>query len=494
MVRITINGKEVEVNEGATIMEAADQAGINIPRLCAHEELTPYGGCRLCLVDVEGARSLLPSCTTPIRPDMIIQTETEQIKKARKFVLEMLFSERNHFCMYCPESDGDCELQAAAYEQGMTHWFIQPQWENYPVDTSHEFLVMDSNRCILCRRCVRACDELVHQSTLGTENRGFYTLISKDEGLPWGESSCVSCGTCLQVCPTGTIMDKHSAYMGLDAQAAKTKSVCIECGLGCGTEVLVRDNQLMKVNGDWDSEINNGILCKKGRFLSVKQNSQTRYKAPMVRDGKQLKEISWEEAAILVAEKVKGKGAAAVASSKLSAEALTAFKDLFTQQSCGLVTSTEACENDYSEVLGMFEKDPVQVIVQKATKAISGKANSMAAIKYGLTSPLGDENEVLFLAMTDDEYCDCIVEKAKASTYTIVQSTYASDLTAQADLIIPVKAWPEQSGHYISLTGKLQEARQSMQAPKGIQSNLSFFKTVAETAGLSLTADWKELL
>ena len=166
MVKLTIDGRNIEVKEGTTVLEAAQQAGILIPTLCAHPELTPYGGCRLCLVEVEGARTLQPSCTLPASPNMVIHTDTQKVHDARKFILTLIFSERNHFCPYCQVSGGDCELQNAALNEGMTHWALQPNYQPFAMDASHPYFVLDNNRCILCRRCVRACGELVGNFTL----------------------------------------------------------------------------------------------------------------------------------------------------------------------------------------------------------------------------------------------------------------------------------------------------------------------------------------
>jgi len=172
MVQITINGKQIEVPEGTTVLRAAEMAGIYIPRLCDHKELTPYGGCRLCIVEVQGVRVPMASCTLPVNQGMVVNTETEALKKSRKFVLSMLFSERNHFCPFCQVSGGDCELQNAAYHEEMTHWPIQPGWNNFLVDTSHPYFVLDNNRCILCRCCVRACAEMAGNFTLSVAERG----------------------------------------------------------------------------------------------------------------------------------------------------------------------------------------------------------------------------------------------------------------------------------------------------------------------------------
>ena len=138
MVNLKIDGQDVTVPEGTSVLHAAEAAGITIPTLCEHKELTPFGGCRLCLVEVEGARTLQPSCTLPVNKGMNVMTNTPKVREARKFVLTLLFSERNHFCMYCPVSGGDCELQNAAYGEGMTHWPLQPNWTPFQVDASHK--------------------------------------------------------------------------------------------------------------------------------------------------------------------------------------------------------------------------------------------------------------------------------------------------------------------------------------------------------------------
>ncbi len=186
MYHLKIDGKEIEVPEGTTVLKAAKMAGVEIPTLCDHPALEPYGGCRLCLVDIEGARTLQPACTLPAGNNMVVHTQTEKVKAARTFVLSMIFSERNHFCPYCQVSGGDCELQNAAYAEEMTHWPLVPNWRPFEVDASHPYFVLDHNRCILCRRCVRACSELVGNHTLGMEERGSKTILVADLGIPLG--------------------------------------------------------------------------------------------------------------------------------------------------------------------------------------------------------------------------------------------------------------------------------------------------------------------
>lgn len=344
MIRVTIDGKEIEVPEGTTVLRAAEMAGIDIPTLCDHPKLTPYGGCRLCLVEVEGARTLQTSCTLPATNGMVVRTRTPQIDEARKFILTLLFSERNHFCMYCQMSGGDCELQNAAYEQDMTHWPLQPNWRPYPVDASHEDFVLDHNRCILCRRCVRACGELVGNFTLGVRERGANSVIVADLDVPLGESTCVSCGTCVQVCPTGAFIDRLSAYRGRQADAQKVKSICVGCSIGCGIELVVRDNQLLRIDGDWDAPVNEGLLCQIGRFKPMKETRE-RILTPLVKKNGALKAATWDEALDVVAQKLRSMGGSdrltAIASPRLSAEALYLFRQIFAGELNASLATTE---------------------------------------------------------------------------------------------------------------------------------------------------------
>ena len=366
MVQLTINGKQIEAAEGTTVLSAAKQAGINIPTLCAHKELTPFGGCRLCIVEVQGFRVPIASCTLPVSNGLVVNTETESIKKSRKFILSMLFSERNHFCPFCQVSGGDCELQNAAYAEDMTHWPMQPGWNKYPVDSTHPYFVLDNNRCILCRRCVRACGELVGNFTLTMAERGASTLVVADTNVPFGESTCIKCGTCVQVCPTGALIDRTSAYQGHDLVMTEVKSVCAGCSVGCGIKMIVHDNRIVRIEGDWDGPVNRGVLCEHGRYDPMNEK-RNRITSPMLRKDGKLSPVSWDEALGVVADKLRplaGKehdGVAAVASTRLTVEALAMFKELFADGfKSDMVTSTEegmttASINAVAEKNGAFE-------------------------------------------------------------------------------------------------------------------------------------------
>jgi formate dehydrogenase major subunit len=347
MINLTIDGKQVEVPEGTTILRAAEKAGIKVPKLCDHPQLAPTGGCRLCIVEVQGFRVPMASCSLPVNNGMVVHTDSETLSKSRKVILSLLFSERNHFCPFCQLSGGDCELQNAAYIQEMTHWPMQPAWKSFVVDTSHENFILDNNRCILCRRCVRACAELVGNNTLGIAERGSDCMLVADANVPLGDSSCISCGVCLQVCPTGALIDRQSAYHGHEKQLTCTESICVGCSMGCGINVLTSDNHLVRIEGNWEAQINGGLLCKVGRFDPVNEKRQ-RVRTPLVRINGKLEPATWDEALGVVTRSIKplvgrkGDGVAALASTRLPAESLALFKQLFADQlQSDMVTSLE---------------------------------------------------------------------------------------------------------------------------------------------------------
>jgi len=196
--------------------------------------------------------------------------------------------------MFCQMS-GSCELQSLAYQHGLDHWRYDRAFPVLSVDASRPYFSMDHNRCILCRRCVRACDELVGNATLGLKERGAKTMIIADMDVPFGDSSCVSCGTCLQVCPTGALIDRASAYLGADAEVRRVKTTCISCSIGCASELVVRGNRVIRVEGDWQSDPNHGLLCEKGRFIPLNEKREPLTR-PMVKDGSGWRETSWEAA------------------------------------------------------------------------------------------------------------------------------------------------------------------------------------------------------
>jgi len=207
---LTIDGKEVSAPEGATILEAAADAGVKIPTMCHLQGVYDVGACRLCLVEVAGVSKLLPACTTKISEGQKVTSDSERLRQYRRMILELLFAERNHVCAVCV-SNGNCELQTLAYSQGMDHVRYDYQFPKWGVDITHPLFGMDHNRCILCTRCVRVCWHVEGAGTLDVAGRGAKSQIIADLAQPWGEAdSCTSCGKCVMSCPTGALFYRGS--------------------------------------------------------------------------------------------------------------------------------------------------------------------------------------------------------------------------------------------------------------------------------------------
>ncbi|MDF1514011.1 MAG: 2Fe-2S iron-sulfur cluster-binding protein, partial [Anaerolineae bacterium] len=326
-VQVTFNGKKVTAQSGQTVLEAARENGVDIPVLCYHPDLTAWGACRMCLVEVKGMRGLQTACTCPVADGMEIETETEASVEVRKFVLELLFAERNHYCMFCQMS-GDCELQDAAYRYGLDHFTYPRPYAKLGVDATRKYFIMDHNRCILCTRCVRACSEIAANHTLNVRERGSESMIMADLNVPFGESTCVECGTCLQVCPTGALIDAHSAYGGREKDVTHTQTTCMQCSVGCTLDVVTRYNRLLRVDGVFGSEPTGGLLCVDGRFTPLYEERK-RITQPMVRRDGKLMPAGWDEALGLVAGKFKETEVEGLALAATTDEALVAFNKLF---------------------------------------------------------------------------------------------------------------------------------------------------------------------
>jgi len=319
-VTLTIDGQEVQAAEGETILEAADRAGIDIPTLCAYADLTNVGACRMCLVDIDDERRET-ACTTAVDEGMEVEFDTEDLWDQRRSILELQFTEENHYCMYC-EMEGDCELEDMFNRAGLDQDRFPLEYKDVEPDTSNEYITMDLDRCIGCGRCIRTCEEVVGNETLNFGNRGRETTIIADSGVPLGESSCTSCGGCVQACPTGSLYSPLSAYKGRERNCEVETTTCSECSVGCELEVYTNSGRIVKIEGAEEGE-DGGQLCEMGRF-ELLDDRRERVTEPQV--DAEIVEI--EEALDAIAEELTDANSInAVASDRLPTETLEAFAE-----------------------------------------------------------------------------------------------------------------------------------------------------------------------
>lgn len=304
-LEFTIDGKTAAAAPGATILNAAKAAGVAIPHLCHAEYLEPTGACRLCVVEVEGQRALIPSCAVTVQAGMEIKTDTERVMKARRLVLELLLSTHPTDCMTC-ERTGKCKLQQYCYEMGVTDSrFAGMEKYNYPVYRDNPFYIRDYNKCILCGRCVRTCAEVQGDNVIDFGYRGFTTMVATPLGRTMEESNCVFCGNCVAACPTGALVEKESIGLGREWEIEKVTTTCPYCGCGCRLVLNVKDNKIVKVTSAVDAPVNGIALCSKGRFGYGFVNSPERLTTPLIRENGALRPAEWDEALDLVAKKLK---------------------------------------------------------------------------------------------------------------------------------------------------------------------------------------------
>ena len=331
MVTLTIDTKQVTVKKDATIYEAAKAAGISIPILCHDKKLKPFGACRMCLVEVEQMKGrLIPACTTPVTEGMIVQTATDPVIKARKLVLELLLLNHPLDCPVC-DKGGDCELQNLSYDYKVNVNRLADEKFQHEIDYNNPLIERDQNRCVLCGKCVRICDEIVARGALTFMNRGIETKIGTEFD---GPLNCEFCGSCISVCPVGALLARPFKFKSRFWALTKKTSVCGYCGTGCSVTLGVKDNKVLTTIYDEDQGFHNGQLCVRGRFGYQYISSPKRLTTPLIRKDGELVEASWDEALTLVTAKLSAAGAqaAAIATPRMTNEELVLLKNLMTKQ------------------------------------------------------------------------------------------------------------------------------------------------------------------
>ena len=296
-VTLTIDGQEVTVTTGTSIMAAAATMGTQVPKLCATDSLEPFGSCRLCLVEVQGRRGTPASCTTLAEDGMVVTTQTPRLAKLRRGVMELYISDHPLTCLTC-SANGDCELQDMAGAVGLRDVRYGYEGENHldaPTDESNPYFTFESSKCIVCSRCVRACEEVQGTFALTIDGRGFGSAVSPG-GTDFFGSECVSCGACVQACPTATLNEKSVIQMGKPEHSAVT--TCAYCGVGCSFKAEMQGDKVVRMLPYKFGKANEGHSCVKGRFAYGYATHQDRITKPMIRDEitDPWREVTWAEA------------------------------------------------------------------------------------------------------------------------------------------------------------------------------------------------------
>jgi predicted molibdopterin-dependent oxidoreductase YjgC len=324
-----IDHRQVSFPEGATVLRAAELNDIYIPSLCSHKDLSPFGGCRICLVEIEGMRGYPLACSTVAEEGMKVLTDTATVRDMRKEILQLILSEHPASCLICDEqedckksmstirkagvttgcrycpNDIECELQDVVESVGITDIEYPIIYRGFEAEHDDPFYDRDYNICILCGRCVRMCQEVRGTSVLAFKYRGPHAQIGPAFGNSHVEAGCEFCGACVTVCPTGTLADKASKWDG--KPDGMEVSTCPFCGIGCQVELYHKDGRLSKVHGNLDPEVNDGQLCVRGRFcMPEATHHHSRANKPMLRRGQYFREVTWDEALDEVAGKLKG--------------------------------------------------------------------------------------------------------------------------------------------------------------------------------------------
>jgi formate dehydrogenase major subunit len=377
-VTLTVDGFPVTVPAGTSILRAAFEAGIPIPKLCATDSVEAFGSCRLCLVEIEGRAGTPASCTTPVAPGMVVQTQTETLKRLRRGVMELYISDHPLDCLTC-SANGDCELQDMAgavglrevrYEAQATHFRLReagaPNPLYIPKDDSNPYFSYDPAKCIVCSRCVRACEEVQGTFALTIEGRGFDSRVRAGAaGDSFFTSDCVSCGACVQACPTATLQEKSVAEIGTPDRAVIT--TCAYCGVGCSFKAELRGDELVRMVPYRHGKANRGHSCVKGRFAWGYAQHQDRVLKPLIRDTIQdpWREVAWEEAIGFAARR------------------LTAIREAHGRNALGVISSSR-CTNEET------------YLVQKLARAVFGTNNTDTCARvchsptgYGLGQTFG---------------------------------------------------------------------------------------------------------
>jgi len=450
MVNLTIEGRPVSVVEGTTILEAAKTAGILIPHYCYHPGLPIAGVCRMCLVEVEKAPKLAPSCATTVAEGQVVRVHSDKSLDARKGVLEMLLINHPLDCPICDQS-GECELQDYTYQEGREDSRYREPKRFNPAEDFGGDVIYVPNRCILCTRCVRFMDDVAHEPTLNVSERGDRALIGKFEGKdlthPWAANV-------VDLCPVGALLSKDFLNKARAWELDRTASICPNCTQGCNVTMETRENQLVRMRPRSNENVNAFFMCDWGRLNYRWMNEKNRVEHPMVRAKNGLAASSWEAAISAAARALNGKKAFVAASPMLSNESLFLLTQLM-QGGSGVFRVTEGDEAPLPGVEDLALRRERAANVYGAEKLGFKKTKDLLA---GL-----GQGDVLVVAGEDLAGIDASAI-ARAGE-VIVISSVLPEAAGKASVVLPIANYSEEEGTVTNLRGRVQRFTQAKQAP-----------------------------
>ena len=478
-VSLDIDGIEVTVPAGTSVMRAAAQAGVAVPKLCATDSLDAFGSCRLCVVDIDGRKGTPASCTTPCEDGMVVHTQTPHVAKIRRGVMELYISDHPLDCLTCP-ANGDCELQDMAGVVGLREVRYGFEGENHleaPKDESNPYFTFDESKCISCSRCVRASGEVQGTFALTISGRGFGSKVTSGAGESFLESECVSCGACVQACPTATLQEKSVIELGMPTRTVKT--TCAYCGVGCSFKAELRGNELVRMVPDKDGGANAGHSCVKGRFAWGYASHPDRITSPMVRESitDPWREVSWDEAIDYAALRLKE------------------IQHAYGIDSIGGITSSR-CTNE--EVY----------VVQKMIRAAFGNNNVDTCARvchsptgYGLKQTFGTSAGTQDFASVEDADVIVVIGANPTDAHPVFASRMKRRLRAGAGLIVIdprridlVKSAHIAASHHLQLQPGTNVAVVNAMSHVVATEGLIDREFVAERCDLASFAAWEEFI
>lgn len=478
-VTLEIDGNQVTVPKGTSLMRAAVDAGIQVPKLCATDSLEPFGSCRLCMVEIDGRKGFPASCTTPAEAGMKVRTQTPRLQELRKGVMELYISDHPLDCLTC-SANGNCELQDMAGVTGLRnvrYGFDGANHIHSKKDESNPYFTYDPSKCIVCNRCVRACEETQGTFALTISGRGFDSRVSPGQDEPFMESECVSCGACVEACPTATLQEKSVIWLGQGEHSVIT--TCAYCGVGCSFKAEMKGSEVVRMVPWKDGKANEGHSCVKGRFAWGYATHKDRMLKPMIR--KQItdpwQEVSWDEAVNYAASEFR----------RLQAK--------YGQDSIGGITSSR-CTNEET------------YLVQKLVRAAFGNNNVDTCARvchsptgYGLKQTLGESAGTQDFKSVDKADVIMVIGANPTDGHPVFASRMKKRLRAGAKLIVVdprrieiVKSPHIQAAHHLQLRPGTNVAVITALAHVIVTEGLAADAFVAERCDSKSFGEWREFV